>query len=91
MNKKFQGDQGQPATPIVVHQAGEYTGAMQRCERCGEVLIDDRQANIPTGDKGRKRGFEQGKAVTKQGSHLTAGDDPEGEKCSAPLPPADKS
>lgn len=83
MNKKFMGDAQQKAAPAFEHVAGDYEGNIQLCERCGDVLIDDRQANAPIGHSARPRGFKRGTAVVKQGSLLMAGSDPEVQKCSA--------
>jgi hypothetical protein len=46
------------------HIAGAPSQGVQRCQRCGTVLIDNRGVNVPTGSKG-PRFFEDGGPVYK--------------------------
>lgn len=75
MNKKFMGDSGpqskDAATMAVIHIAGEYKDGMQKCERCGETILDNRNVMAPVGSKAHF--FTPHERVTKKGNSVYAG------------------
>lgn len=74
----------------VLHQAGEPNRirALQYCDLCGTVLVDNSRIMVPEGSEG-PRYFEPGSLVTRGPGFVTAAKDPDAVPCTAHEPGPD--